>query len=242
MDTSAASAEPERVSKSTSDHQVDEAEIVERIYNAVMERRLGPAQKLGENRLCEAFGVSRARVRSALLLLSNQGIVDLKSNKGAFVASPDRTEANEIFDARSMLEPAIARQVAVEISPADLTMLKQHIVLEDEARKNGHGAALIRLSGEFHVKVALASGNSVLKRVVRELVTKSSLIVGLFGTSNRTVCPDDEHSVILNEIERGDSDAAAAHMFEHLVHIRSGLDLSAPRPEKGDLTDILGRR
>ncbi|MXW87811.1 MAG: GntR family transcriptional regulator [Boseongicola sp. SB0667_bin_21] len=239
MGASAAPARSRRAGRSLPD-RVDEAYIVERILSAVMEHRLPPAQKLSELKLCEAFGVGRMRVRRALLLLSDQGIVELESNRGAFVASPSRTEANEIFDARSVLEPAIAKQVAAEISGANLAMLKQHVLLEDEARESGKGADLIRLSGEFHVKLALASGNSVLRRVVRELVTRSSLIVGLYGTSNRTVCPDHEHSDMLGEIERGNSDAAAAQMFEHLIGIRAGLDLSTTRPEEGDLKGILG--
>ena len=241
MGTSADSVRSGRVGRSMPD-RVDETYIVDRIYSAVMEHRLPPARKLNELTLCDAFGVGRMHVRRALLLLSDQGIVDLESNRGAFVASPSRTEANEIFDARSLLEPAIARQVALEISSANLAMLRQHVVLEDEARESDKGADLIRLSGEFHVKLALASGNSVLKRVVRELVTRSSLIVGLYGTSNRTVCPDHEHSDMLSEIERGDPDASAALMFEHLIGIRAGLDLSTTRPEEGDLKDILGLR
>ena len=222
--------------------QVDEAYIVERIYSAVMEHRLPPAQKLSELKLCEAFGVGRMRVRHALLLLSDQGIVELEANRGAFVASPSPKEANEVFDARMVLEPAIARRVAIETPPEYLAMLKQHISLEDEARKYSRGADLIRLSGEFHVKVALASGNLILRRVIRELVTRSSLIVGLFGASNHMDCPDGEHSDLLGAIERGDADTTASLMFEHLRKIKDGLDLAPPRPKEGDLKDILGLR
>ncbi len=222
--------------------RVDEAYIVERIYSAVMEHRLSPAQKLSELRLCEAFGVGRMHVRSALLLLSDQGIVELEANRGAFVASPSPTEANEVFVARMVLEPAIARHVAVEIRQEDLAMLRQQISLEGEARKDGRGADLVRLSGEFHVKFALASGNSILRRVIRELVTRSSLIVGLFGASNHMDCPDGEHSDLLGAIERGDSDMAASLMFEHLRGIKDGLDLAPHRPKEGDLKDILGLR
>ena len=66
----------------------DENFIVERIYKAVMEQRLAPNTKLSEARLCEIFGVGRMRVRRALLLLSSQGIIELQSNRGAYVACP----------------------------------------------------------------------------------------------------------------------------------------------------------
>jgi len=225
---------------STLPDRVNETFIVERIYNAVMEHRLAPATKLNELKLCDVFGVGRMRVRHALLLLSNQGIVDLETNRGAFVASPSPTEANEIFEARTLLEPAIARHIVVDIGPDNLAMLRQHILLESEARDNNRVVDLIRLSGEFHVKLALASENSILVRVVRELVTRSSLIVGLFGTSNHLICPKDEHLSILSAIERGDSDAAETQMFGHLNRIKDGLDFSTPKPKEGDLAEILG--
>ncbi len=218
----------------------DESFIVERIYEAVMDQRLAPATKLGEHNLCRAFGVGRMRVRRALLLLADRGIIDLESNRGAFVASPSPKSAREVFDARGVLEPTIVRNVVRDISAEHLNMLRQHIALESDARDNDRAADLIRLTGEFHVKLALVSGNSILNRMVHELVTRSSLIVGLFGASNHAGCPVDEHSGILSAIERRDADRAAALMQEHLDHIWNGLNISAPRPPEGDLAEILG--
>lgn len=220
--------------------QVDENFIVERIYNAVMEHRLAPATKLSELNLCEMFGVGRMRVRRALLLLSDQGIVELEANRGAFVASPGPAEANEVFDARALFEPAIARHVVGAIGPESLETLRQHILLESAARASDRSAELIRLSGEFHVELARVSGNSIMLRIVRELVTRSSLIFGLFGTSNHMVCPENEHSDLLAAIEMGDSDTAEAQMTGHLERIREGLDFSAPKPRENDLAKILG--
>ncbi len=220
--------------------RVDETFIVERIFSAVMEHRLAPATKLSEHKLCDTFGVGRMHVRRALLLLSSQGIVDLETNRGAFVASPSPAEANEVFEARALLEPAIAQQVVVDIVPEKMEMLRQHIALESEARENNKVTDLIRLSGEFHVKLALASGNSILSRVIRELVTRSSLIVGLFGTSSHTICPEDEHSKILSAIEQGDSNTAKAQMIEHLNRVRDGLNFSVPKSQEKYLAEILG--
>ena len=48
---------------------LDENEIVEQIFEAVVEQRLPPGTKLSEAALCEAFGVGRMRIRRALLFL-----------------------------------------------------------------------------------------------------------------------------------------------------------------------------
>lgn len=214
--------------------------IVERIYKAVMEQRLAPNTKLSEARLCETFGVGRMRVRRALLLLSSQGIIDLQSNRGAYVACPDKTEATDVFAARLLIEPPLVRQLAQGTREIDLTLLTEHIALEDEARKQNERTEIIRLSGEFHTKLAQATGNNFILRMMRELVTRTSLIVGLFGSSEKTSCPDNEHSKILNAIQLGDPEQAETLVKVHLNHIQSGLDMNTGQRPQDDLTSILG--
>lgn len=217
-----------------------EQHIVDRIYAAVMEQRLAPRTKLSEAALCEAFGVGRMRVRRALLLLGSQGIVDLQSNKGAFVACPSPREALEVFEARLMLEPGIVRKLCAEIGAEAIAALRAHLGHEQDARDRGDRKAMIRLSGEFHVKLAEAHDNAVLVRMLRELVTRSSLIVGLFGSTSISACPEDEHDQIVEALGAGDADLAEARLRGHLHHIQQGLELDRPEARATDLAAILG--
>lgn len=220
--------------------ETDEGFIVERIYKAVMEQRLAPKTKLSEARLCQTFGVGRMRVRRALLLLSSQGIVDLQSNRGAFVACPDGSEANDVFAARMLIEPPLVRQLAKSAGDIDLALLTDHIASEDAAREKNERTEIIRLSGEFHTKLAQATGNKFISRMMRELVTRTSLIVGLFGSSENASCPDDEHSNILRAIKSRDPELAEELLVSHLNHIQSGLDMETRHPPQDDLAAILG--
>lgn len=220
--------------------EVDESFIVERIYRAVMEQRLAPNTKLSEARLCETFGVGRMRVRRALLLLSSQGIIELQSNRGAFVACPDKSEANDVFAARMLIEPPLVRQLAQSAGKTNLALLTDHIALEDAAREKNERTEIIRLSGEFHTKLAQATGNKFISRMMRELVTRTSLIVGLFGSSENSSCPDDEHSNILQAIKSEDPVRAEQLLISHLEHIQSGLDMQTRHPPQDDLAVILG--
>ena len=218
----------------------DENLIVERIYRAVMEQRLAPKTKLSESRLCDTFGVGRMRVRRALLLLSSQGIVDLHSNRGAYVACPDKSEANDVFAARLLIEPPLVRLLAQSANDINLTLLTEHIALEDAARSKNQRTEIIRLSGEFHTKLAQATGNSFISRMMKELVTRTSLIVGLFGSSENATCPDDEHAKILHAVQAYDPDKAAKLLISHLDHIQYGLDMDSRVEPKDDLATILG--
>ena len=236
------SSSPQQSSIVTSDPKSgsDENTIVERIYKAVMEQRLAPNTKLSEARLCETFGVGRMHVRRALLLLSSHGIIELQSNRGAYVACPDKSEASDVFAARMLIEPPLVRQLAQKSGEIDLALLTDHIALEDAARKKKERTEIIRLSGEFHTKLAQVTGNKFIFRMMRELVTRTSLIVGLFGSSEKTSCPDDEHSNILKAIQSHDPELAEQLIVSHLNHIQSGLDMEARREPQDDLAAILG--
>ena len=214
--------------------------IVGRIYRAVMEQRLPPKTKLSESKLCETFGVGRMHVRRALLLLSSEGIIALHSNRGAYVSSPDQKEANEVFEARLMIEPPLVRKLAGSVSTTKLNVLFKHLDQENVARQNDDRTNLIRLSGEFHVKLADTYGNSIISKTVRELVTKTSLIVGMYGSSSHSSCPDDEHQKLLEAIKANESDLAQDIISEHLKHIWKGLHITTVSGEDNQLEQILG--
>ncbi|MDH3668416.1 MAG: GntR family transcriptional regulator [Paracoccaceae bacterium] len=217
----------------------DEKIIIDRIYSAVMEQRLAPRTKLSEAALCESFGVGRMRVRRSLLLLASQGIVDLHSNRGAYVACPSAAEADEVFEARMMIEPGLVRAMAENISDEVIKGLRRHLKREDAARKERERSEIIRLSGEFHVELAKGHGNAALTRFVRELVTRTSLIVGLFGVNRESTCPENDHGQIVEAIATGDGNKAAKAVRDHLVHIQNGLDLTSVKNEQPDLARIL---
>ncbi len=221
------------------DIDADEQMIVDRIYSAVMEQRLAPRTKLSEAALCETFGVGRMRVRRALLLLGSQGIVDLQSNRGAYISCPSPDEAREVFDARLMIETGVVRKLAENISDHAITQLRTHIDKEDAARAQQERTDIIRLSGEFHVVLAKGHQNAVLTRMIRELVTRTSLIVGLFGSSRNSSCPDDEHRQIVEAIVAGDAELAEQKVCHHLIHIQNGLDLERDAVKETDVARIL---
>ncbi len=204
-----------------------------------MEQRLAPKTKLSEADLCDTFGVGRMKVRRALLLLSSQGIVDLHSNRGAYIACPDAREANEVFEARLHIEPSIVSNLTISDDDSGLAVLRDHVRMEKAARKTGSRPEIIRLSGEFHVKMVAVTGNDLLTKIVRELVTRTSLILGLFGSGKGTSCREDEHEEIIQAIENGDKEDAKRLVTEHLVHIKDGLELKKPTEIESSLSNIL---
>lgn len=221
---------------------VDESDIVERIFEAVIEQRLPPGTKLSESALCEAFGVGRMRIRRTLLLLASREVVELHANRGAFVASPTPEQAQEVFEARIALEPNITRLAVQRASEEDIAELGRLLEMEYVAHKERHRHDAIRLSGQFHTMLAQIAGNAVLIRTMKELVTRTSLIIGLFGAPGLSNCRDDDHAAIVGAFHTRDAEKAAWMMTLHLKHIESHLQLSAQPREAVDLVQLFTRK
>ncbi|MFK8252858.1 GntR family transcriptional regulator [Ancylobacter terrae] len=214
-----------------------EAPIRARILQAIFERRLMPGEKLTEERLAGLFGVSRTVVRQALARLAQDSIVVQHPNRGAFVAAPSRADAAHVLAARTVVEPEIAAMVARACDSAVLARLERHVADEDAARTDGDRAALIRLTGEFHVTLAELSGNPVFARLLTELHALSSLAILLYARGEHDCCPENEHRSIVAAIGRGEASRAAELMRTHLRHVGAEMDLAEPaRPARTPTT------
>lgn len=214
-------------------------EIVERLHAAILEHRLPPGTKLGEDRLAETFGVSRTRIRQVLLRLAGEKVVRQFANRGAFVAEPTVQEARDVFDARASIEPMLAERVAVRGAAADAARLREHVAKEQAARQSGDLRAQIKLSGEFHGLVADMAGNAVLAAMLRELVARSSLIIAVYGTPAASDCAADEHHRLVEAVRRRDGSLAARVMRDHLAHVGRTLDLAVRPGAEIDLRAVL---
>lgn len=230
------------LSQSAVADEIAEEDIVERIFEAVVEQRLPPGTKLSESKLCEAFGVGRMRIRRSLLLLSSREVVELHANRGAYVASPTASQARDVFEARLALEPTIARLAVARATEADMASLSAHLQMEHDAHHDDRRHEAIRLSGQFHLLLAQIAGNAVMLRMMKELVTRTSLIIGIFGAPSVANCRDDDHDRILQAFMARDGQAAADLMTQHLHEIEGSLDLDSKNSGTVDLLSLFARR
>ena len=214
--------------------------IREGVMAAILEHRLLPGTKLGEDEIGEIYGASRTLVRAALLKLAHEGIVSIEKNRGAFVSRPSTADAREVFEARRLIEPTIVDHAIDAVSPAWLDRLHRHIAEEREADLRGDARAMIRLSGDFHRLLAEMSGHSVYHGFLKELIARSSLIILLYLRHDTPACGTDHHAEIVMAIRDSDKARARALMIGHLVDIEAELFLKDVVPDEQRLADVLG--
>ena len=223
-----------------------ENDIYERMVATILDHRLSPGTKLGEDKLATAFGVSRTRIRPVLVRLANEQIVTLTPNRGATVAQPTEAEAREVFDVRRMIEPTLVDCFIDSAKPADIAVLKRCINDEEAARLAGDMRRAIRLSGDFHLHIASASGHQTLGRILRELVSRTSLILMTYSNSHTqsraeaTACGCQEHRALLDAIRLRDKREAAGLMRSHLSQLEAQLLFTVPSSDLPDLLSLFG--
>jgi DNA-binding GntR family transcriptional regulator len=212
--------------------------VYQALRRAIIEQALEPGAKLPEDAIGERFGVSRTLVRNALGRLAGEGLVELRRHHGAAVAKPNWDEARDIFAVRVGLEGLVVSTLAGQLGAEQASLLCHHVA-EEEAARGGNEALSIRLAGEFHTLLADLTGNALLARYVAEVVSRSGLILALYGRPHSAECAVSEHRAIIEALESGDAARANSLMQEHLDAV-AGRALIKMRPNKRrDLGEIL---
>ncbi|KAA5606362.1 GntR family transcriptional regulator [Roseospira marina] len=215
-----------------------EDDVHRHIAEAIIDRRLPPGVKLVEQNLADIFSVSRARVRAALSRLALEKMVTVEPNRGARVATPSVEEARQVFDARFLVEDGIVRAAARAMDAAARARLEAHVQAEADARARRDRHAVIRLSGEFHLLLADIAGNGVLLDFLRELISRSSLVISVYERPGATDCSHHGHHDLLHHLIARNAEGAATAMRQHMEEIVESLDLSAHREDGVDLMRV----
>jgi DNA-binding GntR family transcriptional regulator len=211
------------------------------LREAIIEQAMPPCMKLPEDVIGGHFGISRTLVRTALVKLQNDGLVDIKTNRGATVANPSIEEAREVFAVRHTLERQVVPLVIAQWSKQIEVALIAHVGFE-EAAVAKESPVSIRLAGEFHIKLAEFSGNRLLKRYITELVSRSSLILALYGRPHSSECAVNEHKELIDAFGTGNNERAITLMAHHLGAVEERALLRSATLEPPTLEYILGKR
>lgn len=209
-------------------------QIAKRVVDLIAERRLRPGERLPpERELALAMGVSRSSLREALRALAMVGITEMRHGHGTYVTALEPaamlrplglvlalsdTGFDELFEARKLVEPALAGLAAERADAAMVEALAR--CLERSEASVGDDDAFMRVDLELHGLISEAAGNAILARLVDsigELAIASRLttsrIAGIKEQSAR------DHRRIVEAIGDRDPGAARAAMLEHLENV-----------------------
>lgn len=132
-----------------------------------------------ERQLCEQLGVTRAMLRKALFILSEEGVIWRHVGKGTYVGgSPTgstlytktlstRATLSELIEARLFIEPIVARLAADRATVRDLSLMEKYYQKAAEAHDwDGWDD----WDDSFHRSIAESTGNAVMIGLIDSLL------------------------------------------------------------------------
>lgn len=179
-----------------------------------------PGARLVELRLSDRYSCGRAAVRSALVELSAEGLVDREANRGATVRSIGIAEVIQITEARAALESLIAAHAARYASPSQRAQLEQIGSDMRDAVAAGDHDAYAGLNSELHAYIREISRHVVASHLVGHLRNRAARHRYQLATRpGRPAESLQQHVAIIDAIVGGDPDAASRAMERHLESV-----------------------
>jgi len=209
-------------------------QIVTRLLDLIQQRHLGPGDRLpAERELAATMGVSRSSLREALRALTVLGVTEMRHGTGTYVSSlePDLLVRplsfvlslsdggfDQLFEARKVVEPAIAALAASRIDEAaldrlDALTMRAGAVIDD-------AEAFLMADLELHDAIRQAAGNAILGRFMDSIQALG--VASRKATGSRRAVREqslNDHEAIVRALRGHDAEAAADAMHRHLENV-----------------------
>ena len=181
----------------------------------LLDGRFAGGTLLSENEIAQRLDVSRTPVRQAFVQLEAEGLLELYPRRGALVVPISPSEAEDVLEARMLIEQHAARRAA-SAGPALAEALRGHIADQERALEDGAGFAWA--DRRFHHALVESAGNQLLTRQYDSLRDRHQRIAAatVAGDPARIGRFIAEHREIVAALEAGDGDRAAELLGTHL--------------------------
>jgi DNA-binding GntR family transcriptional regulator len=210
--------------------------VVDAIRAAIADGEFVPNQRLVEADLSERFGASRATVRTALVQLASEGLVERVQNRGARVRAVSLAEAIEISEVRMALEGLCAAKAAERLTDDDRGKLRDIGEAMRTAVASGDLLGYSELNRRLHSLILELAGQTTASAILERLRGQS--VRHQFQLAMHPGRPSvslPQHLEIIEALCAADAEAAEAAMRRHIRSVIDTLpEVAASRTRRFD--------
>jgi DNA-binding GntR family transcriptional regulator len=196
--------------------------LVDQVKDALLEEitsgKLSPGERIIQEHIAQALGVSRQPVQQALLLLRNQGVLKDAVGRGLIVAPLDADHVAHIYEMRAVIEGLACRLAATHRAEQARKQGEAIIEAGRKAVASGSVAKMIAADIRFHEFLYGLSGNPLIGPAMDTHLTYTQRVMGevlVQDQEPRDIW--DQHAKILAAIVSGKADLAEKLAKEHLM-------------------------
>jgi DNA-binding GntR family transcriptional regulator len=194
-------------------------EIYSRLRQEILSCALMPGAELREFTLADRFGVSKSPIRDALHRLETDGLIRVEPRRGYQVVPLSISDADELYDARIVLEEACINRAVVSATDTQLASLDRF--RDVDVNLDPH--LWIDYNREFHHALAELCGNrritSMTVDVIDQFDRLTAISITIAGIQNRPQLLQ-EHCVIIDALQERSARKAAKLLVRHIGHGR----------------------
>jgi DNA-binding GntR family transcriptional regulator len=206
------------VANIASNHKTVGEMVYEVIKDNIVTGKFAPGERLRQEALASALGISRIPVRSALIQLESEGLVVFHSRKGAVVRSLTVDQVREIYELRELLETHALRSSMKTITPERIERLRE---LADRIDSAEDGPEFVDARVQFYHQLYDVERKPQLGKLVDELRDA----VGRYLLRRRVSHGHSaSHRALVEAVASGDVDLAVGWLSDHLSSVRDGVE------------------
>jgi DNA-binding GntR family transcriptional regulator len=191
--------------------------VADSLRRAILEGVFTPGERLVERQIAEKFQISKTPVREALQELKRRGLVTSRTHRGTEVRVVDAQMVRDIYQVRMALEPEAIRWAVPAHDEASCAAMRGLLQRAADSGQSGDLVELIFVNRELHTMLLAPCPNQMLKDMIEELSDQVALIaVSGWRTRPSWVTEGEQHTRIVEAVEQGDADGAAALLRAHI--------------------------
>lgn len=197
--------------------------VYEYVKNQIATRQLYPGNRLGEEELARATGISRTGIRSALLRLKYEGLVEQVPYRGAFIATPSEEDLFYVCQTRTLLELDAFRMAVSRRSEESLQEMEEVLKWQAEVEENFRMTDYAEVNHQFHSIIAAESGNPYYEKYLNELQNKIDTYLLFLDRSVRGANSLETHRRIYEALRDRDVEKGIAALKQDMGLFEDGV-------------------
>lgn len=187
---------------------------------------IAPGTPLSEKEVSVRFNVSRQPVREAFIKLAENGLIQIRPQRGSYVNKISLSEVRNGCFVRQAIECAVVRRAATMVTESQCYQLEQNLNQQRIAIERKQLNDFFELDDEFHQKLATIADCQLAWDTVENI--KATIDRVRYMSLDHISPPEmlhRQHLDIFNALEKHDADAVERAMTQHLQEISESVQL-----------------
>jgi DNA-binding GntR family transcriptional regulator len=193
-------------------------QVLEALRDAIVQGDFQPGQSMVEAELASQLGVSRAPVREALQILHTEGLVEIEPYHGTVVRRLDKTDIEELYSLRSVLEVFAIRRIVALKNAESVNILRDYYTRMLEAANQEDLKQVNEIDRGFHDALITLSEHQLLLSTWNTVGLRVRQIMALLNMRNADLKQIAyNHLPIVEAISGWDVEKAVLAIQEHVA-------------------------